>query len=82
MNNDLISEGLSLMMLGMGTVFVFLALLIVMMSFMSTAIQKYFPEQPASVEPFVSIVESDSDVPDEKTLAIIKSALEQHRNRS
>jgi len=80
MNNDLISEGLSLMMLGMGTVFVFLAMLIVMMSFMSTVIQKYFPELSASVERSASVAESD--IPDEKTLAIIKSAIEQHRNRS
>ncbi len=82
MSNDLLSEGLNLMLLGMGTVFVFLAMLIIMMSFMSASIQKYFPDLAAPTETLAATNETSSDIPDEKTLAIIKLAIEQHRNRS
>ncbi|KXJ51003.1 OadG family transporter subunit [Neptuniibacter pectenicola] len=44
---NLLSEGLELMVFGMGFVFVFLTLLIFTTAGMSKVVSKYFPEAPA-----------------------------------
>ena len=46
-SGELISEGINLMLLGMGTVFVFLTILVFVTSIMSTLVQKYGAVQPA-----------------------------------
>ncbi len=43
MEINLVSEGLKFMVLGMGVVFVFLALLVQMMKWQKSIIEKYFP---------------------------------------
>ena len=50
MQGDMISQGLELMLYGMGTVVVFLSLLVVSTYVMSHLIAHYFPESEASVE--------------------------------
>ncbi len=62
MDSQLISQGLDLMLYGMGTVFVFLTVLVVITTFMSSTVAK-FAQQPtqdnqseggsAQVEPYV-----------------------------
>ena len=44
METNLVFEGVKFMILGMGTVLLFLVLMIFLMSVMSKIIQKYFPE--------------------------------------
>ena len=44
METNLVVEGLKFMLLGMGTVFLFLAIMILMMNLMSKTIHKFFPE--------------------------------------
>lgn len=78
MSANLMQQGIDLMLFGMGTVFVFLALLVVSVIVMSTVIQKFFPEAepeaaPAPVAP--------AQVNDPKLIAIIQAAIEQHRNK-
>ncbi len=84
MQNEIISQGLSLMALGMGVVFVFLALLVVTTYCMSAVIGRYFPEAiqvPAVPDSIPTDVSSSSgDLPDAKTIAIIKQAITQHRS--
>lgn len=49
MPSELISEGFSLMLLGMGFVFLFLSLLVLVTSLMSKIIHRYCPEPLLSV---------------------------------
>lgn len=81
MQNELLVQGLNLLVLGMGVVFIFLALLVITTSVMSRMIQRYLPEPipAASVEDHSA--SRQNALPDEKILAAIKAALEQHRSR-
>ncbi len=67
MESTLIEEGLALMLVGMGTVFVFLTLLVASMSAMSAAVARFAPptlppgqsssEDPAVVAAIVAAVD-------------------------
>ena len=48
METDLVVEGLKFMILGMGTVFLFLGMLIAVMHLMSKFISSYLPQQASS----------------------------------
>ena len=73
----LISEGFNLMLLGMGTVFAFLTLLVVVTSIMSTLVQKYGSVQPAGLNDPGATGQLD-----EATLfAIISAAIHAHRSK-
>ena len=78
MQDSLMQQGVDLMLYGMGTVVIFLAILVVCTTLMSRMVQRYFAEpdvQAASIK----MVEADHDVVDARLLAVIKSALDQHR---
>ncbi len=80
MENDLLAQGINLMLLGMGVVFVFLAVLVITTTLMSSAIQKYFPEPISLNIPELSVTEELSEqVPSPRILSIIKAAIEEHR---
>ena len=52
METNLILEGFKFMGLGMGTVFLFLIIMIVCMNIMSSIIHRFFPEpQPSATPP-------------------------------
>lgn len=68
MQNELINEGLKLMLAGMGTVFVFLTMLVIAMTLMSRVIARFQPV-PGEVGP------SDDEV------AAIAAALTQQRRK-
>jgi len=73
----LISEGINLMLLGMGTVFVFLTLLVIVTSIMSTLVQKY-----GTVQPAVFNDPGAAGQLDEATLlAVISAAIHAHRSK-
>ena len=77
MDTNLVVEGLKFMALGMGTVFVFLAILIVMMNLMSSFIHKFFPEpQPSAAAPKQANAEQDK----KKIVAAITAAIAHHRS--
>lgn len=65
MQGDVLSAGVELMLVGMGTVFVFLTLLVLAMTAMSALIQRYLPDYDANAE----------------ELAAIASAVHRHRQR-
>ena len=46
MEVNLVSEGLKFMVLGMGTVFVFLIIMIMAMSLQAKIVDKFFPDAP------------------------------------
>ena len=65
------------MLLGMGTVFVFLTLLVIVTSIMSSLVQKYGPVQPA-----VPKRPGAAGQLDEATLlAVISAAIHAHRSK-
>ncbi|NIV17374.1 MAG: hypothetical protein GWN47_02960 [Woeseiaceae bacterium] len=69
MAESLINQGLTLMLVGMGTVFVFLTTLVVVMTLMSRFLIRLQPSQlPDGV--------SDEEI------AAISSAIAQHRNKN
>ena len=74
MEVNYIFEGLKIMMLGMGTVFMFLIVMIIMMNIMSKVIHQYFPE-PNDVENNPSPVSANSA----KKVAAITAAIMHHR---
>ncbi|MEP4484296.1 MAG: OadG family transporter subunit [Halioglobus sp.] len=78
MQSDIVAQGLELMVYGMGSVVVFLALLVVCMTLMSTTITRFFPEP--------QVVRQTSRKPtpaaqDEELVAVISAAVHQHRRR-
>lgn len=78
MHPTLFDQALELLIFGMGTVFVFLTLLVLAINLMSRFVQNYFPE-PIAIEPhpqFAPRAESDYDP---TTLAAIQAAIHQHR---
>jgi oxaloacetate decarboxylase gamma subunit len=74
MDNNLLSEAINLTLFGMGFVFVFLALMVVLTSFMSASVLRLQPFMPsASVEPFHT-----DNLIDEDTRSIIEKAIKLH----
>lgn len=67
MQATLMNQGITLMLVGMGTVFVFLTLLVAMMSVMAQVVQRLTPGAEEGV--------SDEEV------AAISAAITQHRNK-
>jgi oxaloacetate decarboxylase gamma subunit len=77
--DNLIQQGLELMLYGMGTVVVFLTLLVLATGLMSSLVQRFAAPEP---EP---VADSAGGVPDtlsdKKLLAVIAAAIHQHRSR-
>jgi oxaloacetate decarboxylase gamma subunit len=68
MQNDLINEGLTLMLAGMGTVFVFLTALVIAMTLMAALVARF--QTPAD----------SSDATDDE-IAAITAAITEHRRK-
>jgi len=82
MSSSLIDQGLNLMLFGMGTVFVFLTILIFATSGMSKLITRYFPEKVVEASPKKqrsAAIGAASVAP--ATLKIIQAAIDTHRKR-
>jgi len=77
MQQEIIQQGADLMLYGMGTVFTFLTLLVIITGIMSSLVTRFFPEAEKPVAP-VSVPAGQVDA---RTLAVIKAAIEQHRKR-
>jgi oxaloacetate decarboxylase gamma subunit len=73
---ELIGSGIELMFVGMGIVYVFLAMLVFAINTMSAIVQRFFPEPPAA-----SItVPTVSNPLDKTTVAAITAAIHQYRS--
>ncbi len=73
----IMQQGFDLMLFGMGTVFVFLTLLIIAVTIMSAFIAKYLPPMPEPEKAPAPV--PTAGVNDPKLIAIIQAAIEQHR---
>jgi oxaloacetate decarboxylase (Na+ extruding) subunit gamma len=80
MQSTLMEQALELLIFGMGTVFVFLVVLVFAVNLMSRLVENYFPEPvpPAAPIPKAKAV---SRAIDNTTLAVIKAAVHQHREK-
>ena len=75
--DSLLSDGFTLMWIGMGTVFVFLVVLVLATQIMSAFINKFYPEKVFIPEDMHSV-----QAMDDETLAVIKEAIRVHRIHS
>lgn len=79
MQENIVAQGLELMLYGMGTVVVFLALLVLATSGMSRAINRYFPEPVA--EPARSREQPAAGPGEAELVAVITAAVRRHRRQ-
>jgi oxaloacetate decarboxylase gamma subunit len=77
MKEDIISQGLELMLFGMGTVIVFLTLLVIATSVMSALLSRYAPA-PEVADAGAAVAPAS---PDTTLLAVISAAIHKHRSR-
>lgn len=76
--NELLSSGIELMLIGMGIVFAFLAMLVLAIGAMSSLVQRYFPEKPG-IHPALGQLGHPSEDPG--VVAAISAALQQYRKK-
>ena len=74
MDNNLVAEAINLTLFGMGFVFVFLALMVVVTTMMSLLVKRFQPNLNLAA---TSSIELSSDI-DERTEAIVKKAIKMH----
>lgn len=79
MDTSLVFEGTKFMVLGMGTVFVFLVLMIVAINVMSMIIHRFFPE-PEGTAPATTSTSAKSNV--SAKVAAITAAIMHHKQNS
>ncbi|NND82107.1 MAG: OadG family protein [Gammaproteobacteria bacterium] len=80
MQTTLIDQGLNLMLYGMGTVFVFLTVLVFATGAMSAMVRRLAPESDAALLRDNDKASSNDNI-DEKVRAAIKLAITEHRRR-
>ena len=74
MDNNLVAEAINLTLFGMGFVFVFLALMVVVTTMMSVLVKRFQPNLNLAATANIKL----SSGIDEKTEAIIKKAINMH----
>ncbi|PKM11458.1 MAG: hypothetical protein CVV13_09145 [Gammaproteobacteria bacterium HGW-Gammaproteobacteria-3] len=77
--NALLMEGMELMLVGMGIVFLFLALLVVAASLMSAFVEKFFPAPLPTTS--AETPATGSNTTDPRIIAAIASAVHHYRSR-
>lgn len=79
MSGSILDQGLNLMAFGMGTVFVFLTLLVIATSMMSSFIGKLFPEAEQESKSSASSVEQKDE---QQIVSAIMAAINLYRSNS
>jgi oxaloacetate decarboxylase gamma subunit len=83
MQDDIIAQGLELMLYGMGTVVLFLALLVIATVVMSRLVERYFPEPKPTptVDEALRRLRAGTAAagPDAEVVAVIAAAIHQYR---
>lgn len=75
---ELMMSGIELMVVGMGIVFLFLAMLVLAMNLMSALVQRYFPDAPPAANPMRPVASTGTDA---SVIAAISAAVHQYRSR-
>jgi oxaloacetate decarboxylase gamma subunit len=82
MQDDIVAQGVELMLYGMGTVVLFLALLVVAIVIMSRTVNSYFPEEESSATAALQKLRGRAQAQPEEDpnlVAVISAAIHQHR---
>jgi oxaloacetate decarboxylase gamma subunit len=77
MDSALVTQGLDLMLFGMGTVFAFLTLLVGITSLMSLVVNKLVVE--VEMAPVAPVLSSTSETVEPRIAKVIQAAIDQHR---
>lgn len=82
MQDTLIDQGVNLMLYGMGTVFVFLTVMVIATTLMSKLVNKISPEKviPEN-KPVTPVANTGQAAPSPQVLEAIKQAIATHRQR-
>ncbi len=80
MDSTLISQGLDLMLYGMGTVFTFLTLLVGVTTLMSKVVNKLVIEQPEIAVSIIATAPVQIAV-EPRIAKVIQAAIDQHRSK-
>ncbi|MFA5679351.1 MAG: OadG family protein [Pseudomonas sp.] len=80
-STNLLMDGVELMLLGVGSVFVFLALLIGCITLLSRFVMHFLPADAALAAAPVRRTPTTAPVVDSETLAVISAAVREHRIR-
>lgn len=72
METNLIVEGAKIMLLGTGTVFLFIAIMVLMMNIMSSILTKQYPE--------ANPIEINNQIDNKRVIAAIVAAIKHHRS--
>jgi len=75
---QLLSDALTLMLLGMGTVFAFLTILVFVTAFMSIAVNRIAPPKTVALAPPAT---ASDPAAEQSLLAVITAAIHLHRSR-
>ena len=81
MNESLFNQGVELMLFGMGTVFVFLTLLVALTTLMSAFISRYLPLAVLVQEERLTQASPGQVVTDKRLVAAISAAIHQHKKK-
>jgi oxaloacetate decarboxylase gamma subunit len=81
METELVNEGFKFMLLGMGSVFIFLSVLIVVMNIMSKIILTFFPEHIHSPGLAIKKEHLKNKNDKNKKVAAILAAIEHHKQK-
>ncbi|CAG9297634.1 OadG family protein [Celerinatantimonas diazotrophica] len=81
MNEELLSEGLTLMMLGMGFVFLFLLFLVFMTQLMSKIVARLEKNQRVTESPVSTSIPTDTNTTPthDELIAVLTAAVHHHR---
>ena len=79
--NDLMARGLDLTLMGIGVVYAFLILLVVVTAIMSRLINRFLPDTPPPATATSSSLSADSSAVPPHMLAVLQDAVRQHRAR-
>ena len=77
--SELLLSGVELMIVGMGIVFLFLAMLIVAVNIMSSLVERFLPTPLPVASPVPMAAKSEA--PDPSIIAAISSAVHQYRSK-
>jgi oxaloacetate decarboxylase gamma subunit len=81
MQDDLVAQGAQLMLFGMGTVLLFLTLLVLATTLMSRLIERYFEEPHVAETGPGGVPAGEGAEPDDALVTVISAAVHRYRSR-
>ncbi len=81
MTESLISQGVDLMIYGMGTVFIFLVVLIFATTAMSYCVRRFIPEREPTTASQAQAASTASGTVDGQVLKVLQAAVDAYRNK-